>query len=100
MLHQTKAARNHGAIMLSNIMQPKAELGMNGQMGLPTGDAQIPDRVNQPADTDPSVRPERTKPDRRADDRVGQFLQTGSAAQVHAARAGQDENRTERPKCV
>jgi hypothetical protein len=28
-------ARNHGAIMLSNIMQPNAELGMNGQMGLP-----------------------------------------------------------------
>src|SRR5207245_2976535 len=28
-------ARNHGAIMLSKIMQPNAELGMNGQMGLP-----------------------------------------------------------------
>ena len=28
-------ARNHGAIKLSNIMQPNAELGMNGQMGLP-----------------------------------------------------------------
>ena len=27
--------RNHGAIMLSKIMQPNAELGMNGQMGLP-----------------------------------------------------------------
>ena len=28
-------ARNHGAIKLSKIMQPNAELGMNGQMGLP-----------------------------------------------------------------
>ena len=28
-------ARNHGAIMVSKIMQPNAELGMNGQMGLP-----------------------------------------------------------------
>ena len=28
-------ARNHGAIKQSNIMQPNAELGMNGQMGLP-----------------------------------------------------------------
>ena len=28
-------AKNHGAIMLSKIMQPNAELGMNGQMGLP-----------------------------------------------------------------
>ena len=28
-------ARNHGAIMLSKIMHPNAELGMNGQMGLP-----------------------------------------------------------------
>jgi hypothetical protein len=28
-------ARNHGAIMLSKIMQPNAELGMNGQMGFP-----------------------------------------------------------------
>ena len=28
-------ARNHGAIMLSKIMQPNAELGMNGQIGLP-----------------------------------------------------------------
>ncbi len=27
--------RNHGAIMPSKIMQPNAELGMNGQMGLP-----------------------------------------------------------------
>ena len=25
----------HGDIMLSKIMQPNAELGMNGQMGLP-----------------------------------------------------------------
>ena len=28
-------ARNHGAIAVSKIMQPNAELGMNGQMGLP-----------------------------------------------------------------
>ena len=28
-------ARNHIAIMLSKIMQPNAELGMNGQIGLP-----------------------------------------------------------------
>lgn len=28
-------ARNHGAITLSNIKQPKAELGINGQIGLP-----------------------------------------------------------------
>ena len=28
-------ARNHGAIMPSKIMQPNAELGMNGQIGLP-----------------------------------------------------------------
>jgi hypothetical protein len=28
-------ARNHGAIMLSKIMQPNAELGMNGQIGFP-----------------------------------------------------------------
>jgi hypothetical protein len=28
-------ARNHSAIMLSKIMQPNAELGMNGQIGLP-----------------------------------------------------------------
>ena len=28
-------AKNHGAIKLSNIMQPNAELGMNGQMGWP-----------------------------------------------------------------
>jgi len=28
-------ARNHTAIMLSKIMQPNAEVGMNGQMGLP-----------------------------------------------------------------
>ncbi len=28
-------ARNHGAIMLSKIIQPNADLGMNGQMGLP-----------------------------------------------------------------
>lgn len=27
--------RNHDAIRLSNIMQPNAEFGMNGQMGLP-----------------------------------------------------------------
>jgi len=27
-------AKNHGAIMLSKIMQPNAELGMNGQNGL------------------------------------------------------------------
>jgi hypothetical protein len=27
--------RNHGAIIVSKIMQPNAELGMNGQMGLP-----------------------------------------------------------------
>jgi hypothetical protein len=28
-------ARNHRAITLSKIMQPNAELGMNGQIGLP-----------------------------------------------------------------
>jgi hypothetical protein len=27
-------AKNHGAIMLSKIMQPNAELGMNGQNGI------------------------------------------------------------------
>ena len=26
---------NHSAIIVSNIMHPNAELGMNGQMGLP-----------------------------------------------------------------
>jgi hypothetical protein len=28
-------ARNHGAIAVSKIRHPKAELGMNGQMGFP-----------------------------------------------------------------
>jgi hypothetical protein len=28
-------AKNHNAIMQSKIMQPNAELGMNGQMALP-----------------------------------------------------------------
>ena len=49
----------------------------------------FPARIaNQPADTDPSVQPQRRKPDRSADDRVDQFPQTESATHVHAARAG------------
>src|SRR5262245_57347361 len=51
----------------------------------------VPARVNQPADTEPSVRPQGTNSDRRADDRIGQFPQTESAAQVHTARTRKDD---------